>query len=67
MSDIGFEYGVSPGDEFTSGTDDYQGGVIRGNTAYEVDNLLFKHVIPTLYGSEAVSYTHLTLPTIYSE
>ena len=52
MSDIGFEYGVSPGDEFTSGTDDYQGGVIRGNTAYEVDNLLFKHVIPTLYGSE---------------
>ena len=32
ISDIGFEYGVSPGDEFTSGTDDYQGGVIRGNT-----------------------------------
>ena len=52
ISDVGFEYGRSPGDEYTSGTNDYQGAVIRGNSSYEVDNLLFKHVIPSLYGLE---------------
>ena len=52
VSDVGFEYGRSPGDEYTSGTNDYQGAVIRGNSSYEVDNLLFKHVIPSLYGLE---------------
>ena len=52
VSSLGLEYGVSPGDTYTSGTDDYEGEVIRGNAAYEVDNLLFKHVIPSLYGKD---------------
>lgn len=50
VSSLGFEYGVSPGDDYSTG--DYEGEVIRGNAAYEVDNLLFKHVIPSLYGKD---------------
>jgi len=51
ISSLGLEYGFSPGDTWDGG-DDYEGGVIRGNAAYEVDNLLFKHVIPSLYGQD---------------
>ena len=50
VSSLGFEYGVSPGDDYSTG--DYEGEVIRANAAYEVDNLLFKHVIPSLYGKD---------------
>ena len=50
VSSLGLEYGVSPGDDYSTG--DYEGEVIRANAAYEVDNLLFKHVIPSLYGKD---------------
>ena len=50
VSSLGFEYGISPGDNMSTG--DLEGQVIRGNSAYEVDNLLFKHVIPSLYGAD---------------
>ena len=48
---VALEAGTSPGDENNaqSGDNGYEGSIIRGNGAYQLDNLLFKHVIPTLY------------------
>jgi|TARA_B100001758_G_scaffold37036_2_gene28277 hypothetical protein len=48
---VAFEAGISPGDENNAqaGNNDYEGSIVRGNGAYQLDNLLFKHVIPTLY------------------
>ena len=48
---VSLEAGISPGDEdnTAAGDNGYEGSIIRGNGAYQLDNLLFKHVIPTLY------------------
>jgi len=48
---VALEAGISPGDEdnTASGDNGYEGSIIRGNGAYQLDNLLFKHVIPSLY------------------
>jgi hypothetical protein len=48
---VSFEAGISPGDQRnTASQNGWEGSIIRGNGAYQLDNLLFKHVIPTLYG-----------------
>ena len=48
---LAFEAGYSQGDHSnsSSSSNDYEGNIIRGNGAYQLDNLLFKHVIPSLY------------------
>ncbi len=52
VSTVGFEAGWSQGDDMsTSG--ELEGNILPFNPAYNVDNLLFKHVIPTIYGKEA--------------
>ncbi len=51
FSKILLEAGISPGDgdNTIEGSNDYEGSIIRFSSAYEIDHLLFKHVIPTLY------------------
>ena len=48
---LSLEAGYSQGDHSntTSSSNDYEGNIIRGNGAYQLDNLLFKHVLPSLY------------------
>ncbi len=50
VSTIGVEAGWSQGNDPTTTT--LEGQVVPFNAAYNVDNLLFKHVIPTIYGQE---------------
>ena len=52
VSTIGIEAGWAQGDDGTTGTD-IEGNVLPFSPAYNVDNLLFKHVIPTVYDIEA--------------
>ena len=49
FSKLLIEAGTTPGDERNSTSNDYEGSIIRFSGAYNLDNLLFKHVIPTLY------------------
>ncbi|MFB3148931.1 MAG: hypothetical protein ACE10J_09755, partial [Thermodesulfobacteriota bacterium] len=48
---IAMEFGWSKGDDVT--TTDIEGGVINFNPAYNIDNLLFKHIIPNIYQVES--------------
>jgi len=49
ISKVILEAGTTPGDERNVNSNDYEGSIIRFSGAYNLDNLLFKHVIPTLY------------------
>ena len=51
VSTIGVEAGWAQGDE--GGTLEVEGNALPFSPAYNVDNLLFKHVIPTIYQIEA--------------
>ena len=51
---VAAEFGWSKGDEGGSGSID--GGAIFFNPAYNIDNLLFKHMIPNLYQVESSVY-----------
>ncbi len=47
---VGAEFGWADGDKgTTSVVDDIEGNVIVFNPAYNLDNLLFKHIIPNIY------------------
>lgn len=50
VSAIGIEAGWAQGDE--AGTPEVEGNALPFSAAYNVDNLLFKHVIPTIYNIE---------------
>lgn len=50
VSTIGIEAGWAQGDDDT--TTDIEGNALPFSPAYNVDNLLFKHVIPTIYNIE---------------
>ena len=50
VSTIGLEAGWAQGDE--AGTAEVEGNALPFSPAYNVDNLLFKHVIPTIYNIE---------------
>ena len=51
---VGAEFGWADGDKGgTAVTDDIEGNVIVFNPAYNLDNLLFKHMIPNIYQSAA--------------
>jgi hypothetical protein len=47
---IAGEFGYAPGDN--KATKNFEGGVINFNPAYNIDNLLFKHMIPNIYQTE---------------
>lgn len=47
---IAGEFGWAKGDN--KDTPEFEGDVINFNPAYNVDNLLFKHIIPTIYQTE---------------
>jgi hypothetical protein len=51
---IAAEFGYSAGDDAGSGS--VEGGAIFFNPAYNIDNLLFKHMIPNLYQVESSVY-----------
>jgi hypothetical protein len=48
---VAAEFGWSKGDD--ASTADVEGGVIFFNPAYNLDNLLFKHIIPNIYQVES--------------
>ena len=50
VSTIGIEAGWAQGDD--GGTTEIEGNALPFSPAYNVDNLLFKHVIPTIYQIE---------------
>ena len=52
VSTIGVEGGWAQGDDGSTGTT-IEGNALPFSPAYNVDNLLFKHVIPTIYSIEA--------------
>ncbi|WP_462137831.1 hypothetical protein [Candidatus Mycalebacterium sp.] len=53
LNNIGVEFGWADGDKNDGDTwvngSDIEGGVIVFNPAYNLDNLLFKHVMPSIY------------------
>lgn len=51
---VAAEFGYAAGDEISPTTDggDFQGNVLAFNAAYNIDQLLFKHMIPSIYGIE---------------
>lgn len=51
VSTIGIEGGWAQGDDGSTGTT-IEGNALPFSPAYNVDNLLFKHVIPTIYNIE---------------
>ena len=51
VSTIGVEAGWAQGDDGTT-TDTVEGNALPFSPAYNVDNLLFKHVVPTIYQIE---------------
>ena len=51
VSTIGVEAGWAQGDDGSTGTT-IEGNALPFSPAYNVDNLLFKHVIPTIYNIE---------------
>ncbi|MBF8301888.1 MAG: hypothetical protein HW396_169 [Candidatus Dadabacteria bacterium] len=48
------EFGYANGDNIDPANDggDFQGNVVAFSAAYNIDNLLFKHIIPNIYGLE---------------
>ena len=54
MKIIAAEFGWSKGDDLAS--DGIEGGVIFFNPAYNIDNLLFKNMIPNIYQVESSVY-----------
>jgi len=48
------EFGYANGDEIDPASDggDFQGNVLAFSAAYNIDNFLFKHIIPNIYGLE---------------
>lgn len=51
VSTVGLEVGWAQGDD--GNTPEIEGNALPFSPAYNVDNLLFKHVIPTIYNIEA--------------
>lgn len=51
---VAAEFGWAKGDDL--GTGSTEGGVIFFNPAYNIDNLLFKHMIPNIYQVESSVY-----------
>jgi len=50
VSVVGAEFGWADGDKATTGaTDKIEGNIIVFSPAYNLDNLLFKHMIPNIY------------------
>lgn len=50
VSVVGAEFGWADGDKATTGAaDKIEGNIIVFNPAYNLDNLLFKHMIPNIY------------------
>jgi len=51
---VGAEFGWADGDKGSTGlTEDIEGNVIVFNPAYNLDNLLFKHMVPNIYQNAA--------------
>ena len=54
---VGAEFGWADGDKGdTAVTDEIEGNVIVFNPAYNLDNLLFKHMIPNIYQNAAGAF-----------
>lgn len=51
VEDVSVEFGWAKGDD-ASTPGELEGNVLFFNNAFTVDNLLFKHVVPTVYASE---------------
>lgn len=51
VKNIAAEFGWAGGDD--TSTPDFEGNVINFNPAYNIDNLLFKHMIPNVYRLES--------------
>ena len=51
---VAAEFGWAKGDNLSTGS--LEGGVIFFNPAYNIDNLLFKHMIPNIYQVESSVY-----------
>ncbi|MCH8028999.1 MAG: hypothetical protein IH874_03600 [Candidatus Dadabacteria bacterium] len=50
---VAVEFGYAGGDEIsTTDGGDFQGNVLAFSAAYNIDQLLFKHMIPSIYGIE---------------
>ena len=63
VSTVGFEAGWAEGDDNTPGK--MEGNILSFSPAYNVDNLLFKHVIPTIYDMEG-SVTNAIYAKVYA-
>ena len=48
------EFGYAAGDDVNPQKDggNFQGNILAFNSAYNIDNLLFRHIVPTIYGLE---------------
>ena len=53
MKIIAAEFGWAKGDDLGADSPDLNGGVIFFNPAYNIDNLLFKNMIPNIYQVES--------------
>ena len=53
VKNIAAEFGWADGDSTDTTFDDFEGNVIHFNPAYNIDNLLFKHMIPNVYRLES--------------
>ncbi|HML94649.1 MAG TPA: hypothetical protein PKC29_04370 [Thermodesulfobacteriota bacterium] len=51
---VAAEFGWAKGDDLSSGS--VEGGLVYFNPAYNLDNLLFKHMIPNIYQVESSVY-----------
>lgn len=51
---VAAEFGWAKGDDLSSGS--IEGGLVYFNPAYNLDNLLFKHMIPNIYQVESSVY-----------
>ena len=52
VKNIAAEFGWADGDDTNSAIDDFEGNVIHFSPAYNLDNLLFKHIVPNVYRIE---------------
>lgn len=53
VKNVAAEFGWADGDDTSNGVEDFEGNVIHFNPAYNIDNLLFKHMIPNVYRLES--------------
>lgn len=67
LSVVGAEFGWADGDKATtSALDEIEGGVIVFSPAYNLDNLLFKHMIPNIYqGANAIARNESSVQNAY--